>query len=47
MLHVSTAQNYGVKEEISPRGIARGQGDAYLLRSTRASPRPASPSTCG
>jgi hypothetical protein len=31
MLHVSTAQNYGVKEEISPRGIARGQGDAYLL----------------
>jgi hypothetical protein len=32
MLHVSTAQNYGVKEEISPRGIARGQGDAYLLQ---------------
>jgi hypothetical protein len=31
MLHVSTAQNYGVKEEISPRGIARGQGDRYLL----------------
>ena len=31
MLHISTAQNYGVKEEISPRGIARGQGDAYLL----------------
>ena len=31
MLHVSTAQNYGVEEEISPRGIARGQGDAYLL----------------
>jgi hypothetical protein len=31
MLHVSTAQNYGVKEEISPRGIARGEGDEYLL----------------
>src|SRR6478735_1440236 len=31
MLHISTAQNYGVKEEISPLGIARGQGDAYLL----------------
>ena len=31
MLHISTAQNYGVKEEISPRGIARGEGDAYLL----------------
>ncbi|MBE2319069.1 hypothetical protein DVA67_024050 [Solirubrobacter sp. CPCC 204708] len=31
MLHISTAQNYGVKEEISPRGIARGQGDEYLL----------------
>src|SRR5829696_7261732 len=31
MLHISTAQNYGVPEVISPRGIARGQGDAYLL----------------
>ncbi len=35
MLHVSTAQNYGVKEVISPRGIARGQGDAYLLSLNR------------
>ena len=47
MLHISTAQNYGVKEEISPRGIARGQGDAYLLALNAASPRPASPSTSG
>jgi len=31
MLHISTAQNYGVPEVISPRGIARGQGDDYLL----------------
>src|SRR3954453_17721766 len=31
MLHISTAQNYGVPEVISPLGIARGQGDGYLL----------------
>ena len=31
MLHISTAQNYGVPEVISPRGIARGEGDDYLL----------------
>jgi hypothetical protein len=35
MLHISTAQNYGVREVISPRGIARGQGDAYLLALNR------------
>ena len=35
MLHISTAQNYGVPEVISPRGIARGQGDAYLLSLNR------------
>ena len=35
MLHISTAQSYGVREVISPRGIARGQGDAYLLSLNR------------
>jgi hypothetical protein len=30
MLHVSTAR--GTREHVTPRGIARGQGDAYLLR---------------
>jgi len=31
MLHVSTAQGYGAPEQITPRGIAVGEGDAYLL----------------
>src|SRR3954462_12661398 len=35
MLHISTAQNYGVPEVISPRGIARGEGDDYLLTLNR------------
>src|ERR1700754_4185924 len=35
MLHVSTAQNYGMPEVISPRAIARAQGDAYLLELNR------------
>ena len=35
MLHISTAQSYGVREVISPRAIARGQGDAYLLSLNR------------
>ena len=47
MLHISTAQSYGVREVISPRAIARGQGDAYLLSLNRRIDAPASPSTCG
>ena len=35
MLHISTAQNYGVPEVISPREIARGKGDDYLLALNR------------
>jgi hypothetical protein len=35
MLHISTAQNYGIPEVISPRAIARGQGDDYLLALNR------------
>jgi hypothetical protein len=32
MLHISTQDGYGTAERITPRGIARGQGDDYLLR---------------
>jgi len=31
MLHISTAQGYGAPEQITPRGIAQGSGDGYLL----------------
>jgi hypothetical protein len=31
MLHISTAQGYGAPEQITPRAIAGGAGDAYLL----------------
>jgi hypothetical protein len=31
MLHISTSMGYGAPEQITPRGIAQGQGDAYLL----------------
>jgi hypothetical protein len=31
MLHISTAQGYGAPEQITPRGIAQGAGDGYLL----------------
>lgn len=31
MLHISTAQGYGAPEQITPRGIAQGNGDGYLL----------------
>ena len=31
MLHVSTAQNYGQPERVTPLGIARGRGDSYLV----------------
>src|SRR3954470_25030346 len=31
MLHISTNHGYGEPEVITPRGIARGSGDAYLI----------------
>ncbi|MGH2911984.1 MAG: glycoside hydrolase family 76 protein, partial [Solirubrobacteraceae bacterium] len=31
MLHISTAQGYGAPEQITPQGIAQGEGDGYLL----------------
>jgi hypothetical protein len=31
MLHISTAQGYGAAAQITPRGIAQGSGDGYLL----------------
>ncbi len=31
MLHISTTQGYGAKERITPKGIAAGQGDRYLV----------------
>jgi hypothetical protein len=36
MLHVSTQDGYGTPEQITPRGIARGYGDRYLLRLNRS-----------
>ena len=35
MLHISTQDGYGTPERVTPRGIARGQGDGYLLRLNR------------
>ena len=35
MLHVSTQDGYGTRELITPRGIARGEGDRYLLSLNR------------
>ena len=35
VLHISTTEGYGGREEISPRGIARGNGDDYLIRLNR------------
>jgi hypothetical protein len=35
MLHISTQDGYGTKEEITPRAIARGKGDRYLIRTNR------------
>jgi hypothetical protein len=32
MLHISTTQGYGAPEQITPRGVAQGQGDGYLLQ---------------
>jgi hypothetical protein len=35
MLHISTQDGYGTRERITPRGIARGGGDGYLVRLNR------------
>ena len=32
MLHISTQDGYGTPEAFTPLEIARGQGDAYLVR---------------
>jgi hypothetical protein len=31
MLHISSTQGYGSPEQITPHGVAQGQGDGYLL----------------
>lgn len=31
MLHISTSQGFGARQAITPKGIALGDGDAYLL----------------
>ena len=46
MLHVSTQDGYGTRELITPRGIPAARAIATCSRSTAASPRPASRSTC-
>ena len=35
MLHISTQDGYGTREVITPRGIAKGDGDRYLIRTNR------------
>jgi hypothetical protein len=35
MLHISTQDGYGTKEAITPREIAQGQGDRYLIRTNK------------
>jgi hypothetical protein len=35
MLHISTNHGYGEPERITPRGIAQGRGDSYLLSLNR------------
>ena len=35
MLHISTQDGYGTKEAITPRQIAQGKGDRYLIRTNR------------
>ena len=31
MLHISTQDGYGTREVVTPLGIARGEGDGYLV----------------
>jgi hypothetical protein len=35
MLHISTQDGYGTKEAITPREIAHGKGDRYLIRTNK------------
>jgi hypothetical protein len=35
MLHISTQDGYGTREVVTPRGIARGEGDRYLVNLNR------------
>jgi hypothetical protein len=35
MLHISTQDGYGTREAFTPRDIAQGRGDAYLVRTNR------------
>jgi hypothetical protein len=35
MLHISTQDGYGTREVVTPLGIARGEGDRYLVRLNR------------
>jgi len=35
MIHISTQDGYGTPEAVTPRGIANGAGDRYLLRTNR------------
>jgi hypothetical protein len=35
MLHISTQDGYGTKEAITPREIAQGKGDRYLIRTNK------------
>jgi hypothetical protein len=35
MLHISTQDGYGTREVVTPLGIARGEGDGYLIRLNR------------
>jgi hypothetical protein len=35
MLHISTQDGYGTREVVTPRGIAQGGGDAYLVKLNR------------
>ena len=35
MLHISTQDGYGTREVVTPRGIAQGKGDGYLVSLNR------------
>jgi hypothetical protein len=35
MLHISTQDGYGTREVVTPQGIARGEGDRYLVNLNR------------
>jgi hypothetical protein len=35
MLHISTQDGYGTREVVTPRGIAQGDGDRYLVKLNR------------